>query len=364
MVNIFGNFSGNLGYNIHTRFLTEAIVDRGYSVKIIPYDYSIDPRIYSKLAKLKDKIPDVKNGVSLAITYGHEMTKFHGKTRIGCTVWETTRLPEHWIPQMNSLDEAWAVSEWGKKQFKDSGVEVPIEVVHEGVDDTIFNPFAPRFTELKSGAFKFLSIFKWEKRKAPDILLAAFLQEFGKDDNVQLIIQSFNPFMCNGDPKLWELIKYKLLFELGVPNDPRIAFVPYIQEYKDLARLYCSCDAFVLPTRGEAWGLPLIEAMSCGLPTIATNWSGLTEFMNEDVAYMVDVEAMENAEDPPFIPAYKESKWAKPNIESLKKRMRDVYENREKAKEKGIKAAEFVSSKFTWQVAADTAIARFKEWEK
>jgi glycosyltransferase involved in cell wall biosynthesis len=29
-----------------------------------------------------------------------------------------------------------------------------------------------------------------------------------------------------------------------------------------MPRLYASCDAFVLPTRGEGWGLPLLEAMT------------------------------------------------------------------------------------------------------
>ena len=41
-----------------------------------------------------------------------------------------------------------------------------------------------------------------------------------------------------------------------------------------LAALYCSVDAFVLATHGEGWGLPLLEAMASGLPTLATAWSG------------------------------------------------------------------------------------------
>jgi glycosyltransferase involved in cell wall biosynthesis len=44
----------------------------------------------------------------------------------------------------------------------------------------------------------------------------------------------------------------------------------------NLPRLYTGADAFVLPSRGEGWGRPHIEAMAMGLPTIATNWSGNT----------------------------------------------------------------------------------------
>ena len=37
-------------------------------------------------------------------------------------------------------------------------------------------------------------------------------------------------------------------------------------------RLYLSCDAVVLPTRGEGWGRPQMEAMAMGKPLITTNW--------------------------------------------------------------------------------------------
>ena len=46
-----------------------------------------------------------------------------------------------------------------------------------------------------------------------------------------------------------------------------------------LGVLYRSSDCFVLPTRGEGWGLPIIEAMACGVPVIATSWSAQCDFM-------------------------------------------------------------------------------------
>lgn len=48
-------------------------------------------------------------------------------------------------------------------------------------------------------------------------------------------------------------------------------------------------DCFVLPTRGEGWGMPLLEAMAYGRPVIATDWSAHTDFMTEDVAYPLRV---------------------------------------------------------------------------
>lgn len=42
-----------------------------------------------------------------------------------------------------------------------------------------------------------------------------------------------------------------------------------------------SIKALVTATRGEGWGLPILEAAACALPIIATDWSGHLDFMNE-----------------------------------------------------------------------------------
>ena len=46
----------------------------------------------------------------------------------------------------------------------------------------------------------------------------------------------------------------------------------------------------VVPTRGEGWGRPQMEAMSMGLPVISTNWSGLTAFLNDKTGYPIPIE--------------------------------------------------------------------------
>jgi glycosyltransferase involved in cell wall biosynthesis len=57
--------------------------------------------------------------------------------------------------------------------------------------------------------------------------------------------------------------------------------------------LYSLADAFVLPTRGEGWGIPVAEAMAMGLPVIVTNYSGPTEYANEENAYLLPVTGLD-----------------------------------------------------------------------
>ena len=48
----------------------------------------------------------------------------------------------------------------------------------------------------------------------------------------------------------------------------------------------------VLPSHGEGWGRPHMEAMSCGIPVIATKWSGPLAFIDESNGYPLDIEGL------------------------------------------------------------------------
>ena len=59
--------------------------------------------------------------------------------------------------------------------------------------------------------------------------------------------------------------------------------------HRGLRDLYAQADAFVLPTRGEGWGLPIAEAMAMGLPSIATNFSGPSAFLTAENGHPLPV---------------------------------------------------------------------------
>ena len=109
---------------------------------------------------------------------------------------------------------------------------------------------------------------------------------------------------------------------------------------RDMTSLYRAADAFVLPTRGEGWGIPFMEAMAMGLPTIGTRWSGHLDFMNDANSYLIDIRGLVVADDEmlKFSPEYRGLRYADPDMEHLMALLRQVRDEREAAREKGRRA--------------------------
>jgi Predicted glycosyltransferases len=282
---------------------------------------------------------------------GDVFYKNNGKYKIGYTMLETTGIPNEWVKQANMMDEVWVPSQFNVDTFVNSGVNVPIYTIPLGIDQNFFNTKIKSYK--KHNKYTFLSIFEWGERKAPEMLLKAYSKAFTNKDNVILICKVINN---DGSINIQDEIR-----KLKLPNDgPEIIFIynHKISDYQ-MATLYRSADCFVLPTRGEGWGMPILEAMACGLPTIATGWSAQTEFMTEQNSYMLKIKGLIDAEAK--CPYYKGFKWSDPDEEHLIELMRYTYHHQDEARQKGLLAAEEVKNKWTWENASAKIIDRLKQ---
>ncbi len=63
-------------------------------------------------------------------------------------------------------------------------------------------------------------------------------------------------------------------------GDLPVKYLGYIKDKKQLAKIYNSCDIFLLNSYEERFGIALVEAMACGLAVIATDCVGPKEIIN------------------------------------------------------------------------------------
>src|SRR5262249_39232076 len=116
-------------------------------------------------------------------------------------------------------------------------------------------------------------------------------------------------------------------------KEGRIRFVFERLSQPDLLALYRACDAFVLPSRGEGWGRPYMEAMALGKPTIGTHWSGNLAFMNAQNSFLLDF-SLEPIPETAWkeVPVYRGHRWAEPDRTHLIELLRYVEAHREEAR--------------------------------
>jgi len=311
---------------------------------------------------------------------------------VGRTMYESDRLPADWVLRVNRLDEVWVPTAFNVDSFARAGVEpAKLRALAEPVDVDWFDaarheplPLAKFLGEggaelVAQRPFVFLSVFKWEARKGWDVLLRAFLDEFGaaracapEGDGQSasaraacthrrvLLVLKTSAFHSTADIAR-TVREFAASLSSGGDGEgggggaaaataAALALVRVVDRElsaDELPRLYAAADAFVLPSRGEGWGRPHAEAMSMSLPTIATNWSGPTAFMHEANSYPVRIERLVPvATDDATIRA-EGHLWAEPSVAHLRERMRQVVEDRADAVARGRRAREDMVAHFS-----------------
>ena len=157
----------------------------------------------------------------------------------------------------------------------------------------------------------------WLSRKNPLACVQAFQKAFGNSSRgVSLVIKAMN---VSQSGVLWD----KLISLIG--NDSRIIVINQMLSKQDLINLVSSCDCFVSLHRSEGFGRNIAEAMLLGIPVIVSNFSGNTDFCNEESSFLV------NGEKVPLKPVdylfYENQYWFEADIKEAALQMQLVLES-------------------------------------
>ncbi|KAL6764678.1 hypothetical protein V8C86DRAFT_1361810 [Haematococcus lacustris] len=248
---------------------------------------------------------------------------------VGRAMAETDIYHSEFVKYCNRMDEVWVPSQFSYDVLNSSGVDASkIRIVPIAVNTTLYNPEVVRAVMLPHGEL----VFGKAKRTLPP------LPEFTSDDNVEMYILT-KPFLNGGnfagDMRTW-VQQHLNLSQEEHSQLPTLYVISSHLTSDQYAGLYKAADAYVTPTRGEGWGMPITEAMSMGLPVVVTNWSGVTAFVDESVGYMVNYTLQTVPDDQPWW--FQGAKWAVASSSHLRQRMREVMSDRRTAAAKGKRA--------------------------
>jgi len=366
-----GDMTSPSGYSRAAREHCRALIESGVNVVIDNHKH--DTTTVKLDAFWSRELPSRIGGGNAPIKIWHETPEFYqpnpGQLNVAMVAWETSHIPDwdiggtsrnNWVTQINKMDECWTFCNFAKKAMQKSGVTVPIRVIPHPLDHETFHPiekdkrielFDSSRRPLHDGWFKFVSVFQWTPRKDPFNLILAYLSEFSGDEEVALVLKTY--LAQAGDLSMVRNQIENIKKGSKLPHkSPRIFLVPGLLTDQEMADLVRSADATVFSTKGEGFCLPAAESLACGVPVIVPNGSAFTDYVTEDVGYLVRTHP-EPVYGMPHIPWYYSSQlWHRIDIMDLRERMREAFTDRKALQERAGRTAEAVSEFTTAKVGS------------
>jgi glycosyltransferase involved in cell wall biosynthesis len=276
----------------------------------------------------------------------------NAKTKIGiwCYEWIGKNvLPTGFAKHYKSCDVLCPPSEFAKEIFIQSGIPSDrMKVIPHGIHKELFQQDTT--IKLTDKKFKILTVLsQTHKRKNIAGLLEAYGKAFTNKDDVSLILKAKNKLIVNPfDVSLNECLK---AFYQKYPEHAEIKV--YSDFLEDMSILYRSVDCVYTMTHCEAFYFSSIEALAAGKMSVAPNYGGQLDALNDDNSFLVN--GKEVKADPKSM--YWESKsnalWFNPDVDDAAEKLRRAEREYLKINEALDKQRDRVYIKYDWGAVSE-----------
>ena len=296
-----------------------------------------------KTAQAQDKQFDLSIQVQLPVEWQAIADK-----NIGITAGvETTCAPDSWKTACANMDAVITPSRHAAFSLTNDDTN-NIHVVGYPVRST--NNKTSMGLELTTEK-NFLSVAQWSPRKNVEQTISSFVQEFMLED-VGLIMK----LSLKGGSQIdrhYTLDRIKTFLGAAPPTMKcKIYLLHGSLTTEEMLSLYNDkrVIGYVTSSHGEGFGLPAFEAACAGVPLIAPNWGGLTEFTSSGENVLInevqyDVNKLEDWHVWSGV-LEADTEWFYPDTVSLREQMRNVYNNTADAKKQAKKLKTHLNKKF------------------
>jgi len=371
MINIYAPIN-LLGYGIHANNMIKAFTDTSIDINLTPIGQIQNDPYFEAYWKHADKNRINYNSKSPSLFIFHDEFSHQASGSPLCvfSIFETTKLKQASINILKNgpADIILTTTAKHKQLLEAHIIGKPIHVVNEGVDDTIFNTI-PIDKHLDTKKFTYITVGKKEERKNTSLILKTFIDTM-RDKEVALIAHTFNlfankekvhpfknlaswtdinPIDYGFEYKGWDGKAHKFIHD----KCDIYLTAPGIQT-AEMGCLYHSANIGVQISRGEGWDLPLAEMMGCGLPVIATDCLGHSEYLNGAPCQIpvLASKGKESADD---------GIWFKGNVgewdiidkEAFASTLKQTWDDREKYEKKSEEIANYMIENFSWSKAVE-----------
>lgn len=360
-VNLIGNIRGDNGLGQSMRLVADIL--SAAQVDYTIHNFYVPPGGSMTNTSYDDRITsDFPYNINLLHVNASEFTVAYlqlgqslwdGRYNIAYWLWELEEFPKEWLANLHLVDEIWTPAEFITHTLQ-KYTDKPVRTIPYHVTAPTEDRFDRAHFGLPEDVFLFLMMFdsgSVMERKNPLGTIEAFKRAFGTGNReVGIVIKINEPEQRASDISLIRSVLQ------GYQN---VYIICETLTKTEVNSLIGCVDVFVSLHRAEGFGLVLAESMLVGTPTIATNWSANTEFMNEDVACMVDYRMVTLDKDlPPFKKGYR---WADADIGQAAFYMKKLYQEPDFYKKIQQAAGTYVRAHLSMERSANLVRNRLKE---
>jgi len=357
-------FAGS-GYATQTDWLSKLALQAGWDVKISAFyglqggsvqagpleilpgtfgNYGEDAIVpYWKLYN-----PDVFMLLIDVWVYPHDVLRA-GPISSWCPV-DAEPIPLPVMEKLNSVKHILAMSRFGEREMRKVGFD-PFYVPH-AFNPTYFHPIdrptARQEVKIKDGAFTVVCVAAnkgYPPRKNHDRLLKAWSIFIQNHPDAVLILHTLTN-QAHGGIDVAGICQYYQIppHNILLPDPLKFHTGYYGPDF--LNKLYNAADAFILPSAGEGFGIPAIEAQAAGCPVILSDWTAQSELA--EVGYKIPIDRVDDVLINPQL-----SEQALPKVTEILKGLDWAYEQRNDPKPR------YMAQQFAQDYRADVVFGRY-----
>ena len=367
------------GYGVHSRQIFRWALQSGYDVSCQVLPWGITPWYLNgeDLGGLVGEImgrtspPQGKPDYSFQIQLPDEWDTNLAHKNIGVTAAvETNFCNPEWIKAVNTMDAVIVPSNFTASVLANSGkLATKVHVIPESFP-TEFEKEVEKTDFLKTRSKHNFLLFGQLSSPDPKLdrkntanAIQWFCEKYKNRKDVGLIVKTNMGTNSTLDYRVTERTFKSLLDKVRPGQYPRVHLLHGNMTNDELFDLYCdkSLVGLISATRGEGYGLPMIEAAACGLPVMATNWSGHKTFLQEGswipLRYNLTQIPQEKVDGRIFM---QNSLWADVQETHFKQQLGELFKKRVFYKQQSLKAREKLHLKFS-QAAVEKLYTGFME---